>query len=68
VVDIETASDEIAAKYKVGKGCKMLTWNFVLVTDEVTKKLREEEARKAMKKLGLEHMTIVNGLPVPEVD
>ena len=68
VVDIGTVTDEIAEKYNVAKGCKLLTWDFVLVTDEVTKKLREEEARKAMEKLGLKHMAIVNGLPVPEVD
>jgi len=63
-------TDEQAAKYNVAKGCKLLTWDFVLVTDEVTRKLREGEARKAMEKLGLKNMQIVNGLPlpVPEVD
>lgn len=65
VVDLGAVSDEQAEKYKVKSGCKLLTWDFVLVTDEVTRKLREKEARKAMEKLGLENMQIVNGLPLP---
>lgn len=68
LVDITTVSDEQADKYKVDKGSKLLTWDFILVTDEVTKKLRNEKAREAMEKLGLEHMKIVDGLPVPDVD
>ena len=30
--------------------------------------LREVESRAALEKLGLEHLKIVDGLPVPDVD
>jgi hypothetical protein len=47
----------------------LLKYDFVLVTDEETKKLRHDEAAKAMKSLGREQgMTIINGVPVPDVD
>jgi hypothetical protein len=52
----------------VKEGTKLLSYDFVLVTDEETKKLRDEEAMKAMKKLGRDNMTIINGLLVPDVD
>lgn len=50
------------------EGIKLLAYDFVLVTDEETKKLRHEEAVKAMRGLGRKGMTIINGLPVPDVD
>jgi hypothetical protein len=52
----------------VKEGAKLLTYDFVLVTDEETKTLRHEEAVKAMRELGRGGMTIINGLPVPDVD
>ncbi|KAG8626658.1 hypothetical protein KVT40_005603 [Elsinoe batatas] len=54
-------------KYGVKEGAKLLTYDFVLVTEEETRELRTQEARKAMEKLKL-RMKIVDGLPVPEVD
>ncbi|KAF2226445.1 cathecol 1,2-dioxygenase [Elsinoe ampelina] len=54
-------------KYGVKEGAKLLTYDFVLVTEEETRELRTQEARKAMEKLKL-RMEIVDGLPVPEVD
>lgn len=68
IVDLGTVNKEQAEKYGVKEGSKLLTYDFVLVTDEETKKLRDEEAMKAMKALGRENMTIINGLPVPDVD
>jgi hypothetical protein len=44
-----------------------LTYDFVLVSDEESKKLRVNEAVAAMEKLG-RRMKIVKGLPVPDVD
>lgn len=67
IVALETVSAEQAKQYDVKEGTKLLTYDFVLVTDEETKKLRHDEAVKAMEGLGRE-MMIVNGLPVPDVD
>ncbi|KAG9379814.1 Chlorocatechol 1,2-dioxygenase [Pyrenophora tritici-repentis] len=68
IVALETVSQEQARKYDVAEGTKLLKYDFVLVTDEETKKLRHDEAVKAMRSLGREGMIIVNGLPVPDVD
>jgi hypothetical protein len=68
IVGLEKVSSEQAKSYGVDEGTALLRYDFVLVTDEETKKLRHDEAVKAMKGLGREGMMIVNGLPVPEVD
>ncbi|KAF1947854.1 aromatic compound dioxygenase [Clathrospora elynae] len=68
IVGLETVTSEQAKQYDVKEGTKLLKYDFVLVTDEETKKLRHDEAVKAMKGLGRENMMIVNGLPVPDVD
>jgi hypothetical protein len=57
-----------AKKYGVKEGTKLLAYDFVLVTDEETKELRDEEAKKAMRALRRENMLIIEGLPVPDVD
>ncbi|PVI06193.1 catechol 1,2-dioxygenase-like protein [Periconia macrospinosa] len=68
VVDLGTVTPEQAKKYGVKEGAKLLTYDFVLVSDEETRRLRDEEAMKAMKKLGRENMAIIGGLLVPDVD
>lgn len=68
IVALEEVNAEQARQYGVKEGTKLLNYDFVLVTDEETKKLRHDEAVKAMKGLGREGMTIINGLPVPDVD
>lgn len=68
IVGLETVTSEQSKQYGVKEGTKLLKYDFVLVTDEETKKLRHDEAVKAMKGLGREGMMIVNGLPVPDVD
>ncbi|KAH8732573.1 Intradiol ring-cleavage dioxygenase [Phaeosphaeriaceae sp. PMI808] len=68
IVGLDTVTGEQAKQYNVKEGSKLLTYDFVLVTDEETKKLRHDEAVKAMKGLGREGMIIVNGLPIPDVD
>lgn len=60
-------SAEQAKEYGVKEGGKLITYDFVLVTDEESRKLRESEAMAAMEKLGRK-MKLYNGLPVPEVD
>ncbi|KAF2111703.1 cathecol 1,2-dioxygenase [Lophiotrema nucula] len=68
IIDLGTVTPEQAKKYDVKEGAKLLTYDFVLVTDEETKNLRDEEAKKAMKALGRDNMAIIAGLPVPDVD
>ena len=68
IIDLSTVTKEQAQKYHVKEGTRLLTYDFVLVTDEETRNLRDEEARKAMKALGRENMTVIAGLPVPDVD
>ncbi|KAF4552239.1 Catechol 1,2-dioxygenase-like protein 4 [Elsinoe fawcettii] len=67
IVSLGTVGKEHVEKYGVKEGAKLLTYDFVLVTEEETRTLRTEEARKAMEKLG-KRMKIVEGLPVPDVD
>ncbi|KAK3686840.1 hypothetical protein LTR37_019392 [Vermiconidia calcicola] len=67
LIDLGTVTSEQASKYDVKEGGKLITYDFVLVTEEESRKLREENAMKAMKKLGRD-MKLYNGLPVPDVD
>lgn len=62
-----TADSEIAAKYGVKEGSKVLKHDFVLVSEKETEKLRDENALAAMKKLGLK-VKLLNHLPVPDLD
>ncbi|ORY10436.1 Intradiol ring-cleavage dioxygenase [Clohesyomyces aquaticus] len=68
VVDLGTVTPEHVKKYDVKEGTKLLTYDFVLVTDEETNKLREQKAKEAMEKLGRPNMKIVEGLPIPMED
>lgn len=68
IVDLDTVTKEQAEKYGVDEGTKLLKYDFVLVSEEETRKLRDEEARKAMERLGRTDMKIIDGLPVPDVD
>jgi len=67
LVGLDTVNAEQAKKYDVKEGSKLITYDFVLVTDEEARQLREEEAMKAMEALG-RRMKLYHGLPVPDVD
>jgi protocatechuate 3,4-dioxygenase beta subunit len=69
VVDIQKVGDEegLSAQYGISPSTSLLKYDFVLVSDEKTTQLREQEAKKAIEKMGWK-MQIVNGLPVPDVD
>lgn len=67
LVSLGTVNAEQAKKYDIKGGSKLITYDFVLVTDEEAKKLREEKAMKAMEALG-RRMKLYQGLPVPDVD
>jgi hypothetical protein len=67
LIDLGTVNAEQASKYGVKEGSKLISYDFVLVTDEESRKLREEKAMEAMKKLGIS-AKLYKGLPVPDVD
>ena len=67
VVELGTVDAEQAKKYDVEEGGKLMTYDFVFVSDDEARKLREENAMKAMEGLG-RRMKLYNGLPVPDLD
>ncbi|GAB7363670.1 hypothetical protein MBLNU230_g4240t1 [Neophaeotheca triangularis] len=67
LIDLYEVDAEQAAQYGVNEGSRLIKYDFVLVTDEESKKLRQKEAMAAMEKLG-RRMKLYDGLPVPEVD
>lgn len=67
IVDFTTVDAETAEKYGVKEGTKLLKHDFVLVDEKETERLRDENALKAMKKLGRK-VKLLNHLPVPDLD
>lgn len=66
-VDLGKAGPEIAKKYNVSEGHALLTYDFVLVSDEETSNLRAQNSKIALDKLGRK-VKMVNGLPIPDLD
>jgi ABC-type tungstate transport system permease subunit len=68
IVNIKKVEDEeMAKKYGVKIGSALMTYEFVLVSDEAAAKLRREKAEEAMAKLG-RNFRFIDDLPVPDVD
>jgi len=67
IVDLETVDKETAEKYGVKEGILYLKHDFVLVTEQETQELRDQNAREAIQKLGLK-VKLVDHLPVPDLD
>lgn len=67
LIDLGTVNAEQAKQYGVKEGGKLMTYAFILVTEDESRQLREKNALEATKKLGLK-MKLWNGLPVPDVD
>ncbi|KAF5584050.1 hydroxyquinol-1 2-dioxygenase [Fusarium subglutinans] len=68
IVNIKKVDDEeMANKYGVKIGSALMTYDFVLVSDEAAAKLRREKAEEAMAKLGRK-FRFIDDLPVPDVD
>lgn len=67
LIDLGTVSAEQSKKYGMKEGTKVISYDFVLVSEEDSRKLREKNAMQAMEKLG-RRMKLYKGLPVPEVD
>ncbi|KAL3461827.1 Intradiol ring-cleavage dioxygenase [Aspergillus heterothallicus] len=65
VVDLGTVEDEeMAAKYGVKVGTKLLTYDFVLLSDQEARELRKKNAIEAMQKQGRK-VVFHNDLPIP---
>lgn len=67
LVDLGTVSAEQASQYGVKEGGKLMTYDFVLVSEKESQELREKNAIEAMKAQG-RSMKLWKGLPVPDVD
>jgi hypothetical protein len=68
IVSLQKVDDEEQAKaYKVNLGSALISYDFVLVTDEAAAKLRRQKAEEVI--AGLEgSFKFINDLPVPDVD
>ena len=67
LINLGKVTAEQAKEYGVKEGSKSITYDFVLVSDDESRKLREENAMTAMKAQGRK-MKLYQGLPVPDVD
>lgn len=67
IVDLGTVDQQTAEKYGVKEGTKLLTYDFVLVSDKESFDLRSQKSQQALENLGRK-VKIVEGLPVPDVD
>lgn len=67
VIDLGSADEEMAGRYGVEVGCKVLRYGFVMVEKETAAKLKREQTEEAMRKMG-RSLESVDGLPVPGLD
>lgn len=67
VVDLQRVDKERAEKHDVAEGSWLMTYDFVLVTEQESAELRERRSKEALEKLGRK-CRFVDGLPVPDVD
>lgn len=67
IIDLKTVDEQHVKQYGVKAGTRLITYDFVLVTENDSRELRERNALEATKALGLK-MKLWNGLPVPDVD
>ena len=68
IIDLKTVEEYHLEQYGVKAGTRLITYDFVLVSDADSKELRERNALEATKALGGLKMKLWNGLPVPDVD
>lgn len=67
IVELGKVDKATSEKYNVPEGTKLLTYDFVLVTEQESFDLRSKNSAAALEKLG-RRVKIVEGLPVPELD
>jgi hypothetical protein len=64
---LHQANKDLAEKYNVKAGTKVIKYDFVLVSDQESLELRAKNSKEALELLG-HNVKIVNGLPVPDID
>ncbi len=67
VIDLNKVDKQTADKYGVPEGSWLLQHDFVLVSEDETEKLRDQNAVEALEKLGLK-LKLVDHLPIPDLD
>lgn len=68
IVEVGKVDDQDQAKkYGVKTGTSLITYDFVLVTDEAVRMLRRSKAEEAMNSQGRK-IRFIDDLPVPDVD
>ncbi|THY79257.1 aromatic compound dioxygenase [Aureobasidium pullulans] len=68
IVEVGKVDDkDQAEKYGVKTGTSLITYDFVLVTDEAARNLRRSKAEEAMNSQGRK-VRFIDDLPVPDVD
>lgn len=67
IVTLDKVSEDMATKYGVEPGTALLTHDFVLVNEKEASDVRNQKSIEALQKLGRK-VTIIDGLPVPDVD
>ncbi|EON99012.1 putative hydroxyquinol -dioxygenase protein [Phaeoacremonium minimum UCRPA7] len=67
VIDLDKVDKALAEEHDIPEGSWLLKHDFVLVSEEETSRLRDQNAMNALTKLGL-RMKMVDHLPVPELD
>lgn len=67
IVEPRKIDSATAKEYGVAEGSWILEHHFVLTTNEETASLRDQLARDALQKLGL-NLTLIDHLPVPDLD
>jgi hypothetical protein len=67
LVDIHETDEATANAYGVEPGTKLLKHDFVLVSDEDTKRIRDEKTRQALDAAGIKYK-FWNGLPIEDID
>lgn len=67
LIDLGKVDKQTAEKYEVKEDSALLTYDFVLVSDQDSYDLRAQRSKEALEKLGRK-VKIVEGLPVPDVD
>lgn len=67
IVDLGVVDEDLAHLYNIEAGTRLLKYDFVLVREAEAKRLRHARAKEALAKLGVD-MSVVDGLPIPDVD
>ena len=67
IVELGKVDKAMAEKYGVEEGIKLMTYDFVLVSEKESFDLRVKNSKDALEKLG-RRVKMVEGLPVPDVD